>query len=258
MKKVIDKIGISGATLKWIAILTMLLNHLCFALTNKGVTDYFVNTANHYLTRGALVIFCFLISEGFYYTRNKVKYIFSIFAFAIVAEIPFDLCIFNTVINMGYQNVLWTLGIGALALVGIDYFERKPIQTIIVSIIAMSGSLYLACDASFIGVGMVIVFYYFRDVKWKRLLFSFIAYILLIMFYFWHFNTPTLASFPDTLANTGIWGSIYLEWHGLVAWPFLLLYNGKKGKNINKWFFYGFYPGHLLIIYLVVSLFLGF
>ncbi|MDE7430180.1 MAG: conjugal transfer protein TraX, partial [Lachnospiraceae bacterium] len=34
----------------------------------------------------------------------------------------------------------------------------------------------------------------------------------------------------------------------------LVLYNGeraKRGKNFSKWFFYVFYPGHLLILYLI-------
>ena len=30
----------------------------------------------------------------------------------------------------------------------------------------------------------------------------------------------------------------------------LLLYNGKKGKGL-KWLYYAFYPGHLLLLYLI-------
>lgn len=254
MKKVLDKIGINSAVLKWTAILLMLLNHICIGLTNFGVQNYFVNVANIYLTRGALVIFAFQISEGFHYTKDKFKYILTIFAFAIIAEIPSDLTITNTLFNLGYQNVLWTLGIGALALAGIEHYQRKPLISIVISIVAMCVALFAGSDASTIGVGLVIVFYYFREVKWQRLLFSALAFILLVIFFFWHGSTGSFSDIPDVVTNPGIWAAIIQECHGLAAWPLLLLYNGKKGKNINKWFFYGFYPAHLLLIYIVLSI----
>lgn len=40
------------------------------------------------------------------------------------------------------------------------------------------------------------------------------------------------------------------EWLMILALPLILLYNNKKGKNI-KYFFYIFYPTHILLLYLL-------
>jgi len=51
---------------------------------------------------------------------------------------------------------------------------------------------------------------------------------------------------------------ISLEWglisiFMLLAAPLMFYYNGKKGKSL-KYFFYIFYPGHFLILYLIKML----
>jgi hypothetical protein len=38
------------------------------------------------------------------------------------------------------------------------------------------------------------------------------------------------------------------EWYSLIAVPILLLYNGERGKYNLKYFFYIFYPAHLVIL----------
>ncbi|MBQ7682539.1 MAG: hypothetical protein IJT31_10085, partial [Oscillibacter sp.] len=60
-------------------------------------------------------------------------------------------------------------------------------------------------------------------------------------------------------AATGIvlWASLYDAGHGwvneaygLISLVPILLYNGQRGNyRMSKWFFYGFYPAHLLILY---------
>ncbi|MGN7403544.1 TraX family protein [Cytobacillus praedii] len=40
------------------------------------------------------------------------------------------------------------------------------------------------------------------------------------------------------------------QWQMLLALPLLLLYNGKKGFRL-KYFFYFFYPTHIIILYFI-------
>jgi energy-coupling factor transporter transmembrane protein EcfT len=67
--------------------------------------------------------------------------------------------------------------------------------------------------------------------------------ILILTFYLLRFHHP--------LAVTGGAVAMCWEWpYVLLAFPPLLLYNGKRGRQ-NKYFFYVFYPAHLLLIYFI-------
>lgn len=246
-----EKIGLNASTLKWIAIVFMFLNHLCCSLGEHGVSNYFVTDAHWYLTRISFIIFAFQIGEGFHYTHNKGKYILYIFVFALLTEIPFDLCFSNKVFMPGNQNVLFTLGFGALCLLGIDHFDRKPLPTIVITLTAMVICTWLSTDYGALGIVTIVSFYYFRDVKWKQLLFTLIIFTIINLTDYWHGMMSDGTGFVEAISSKELWDSFILEQHALAAWPLLMLYNGKKGRNVNKWFFYGFYPGHLLLIYLL-------
>ena len=86
------KIGVSALTLKWIAIVTMAIDH-------TGVVCYkWLGWTNRYLMlrhigRIAFPIFAFLLVEGFRHTRNRWTYFRNLLVFSVISEIPFDLTI---------------------------------------------------------------------------------------------------------------------------------------------------------------------
>ena len=47
-----------------------------------------------------------------------------------------------------------------------------------------------------------------------------------------------------------------IQWFSLLAFIFIFLYNGKKGKHESKWFFYIYYPSHLGVLIAISYLFL--
>lgn len=251
MHKIREKIGLNAATLKWVAIILMFLNHLCISLADHGVAGYFVTDAHWYLTRIAFIIFAFQISEGFHYTRNKFKYILYIFAFALLAEIPYDLCFSGKVFEITDQNVLWTLGFGSLVILGIDQCKRNPYYSILITFIGMVVCQILCTDYSALGIATIASFYYFRECRWKQLVFTLVVFAVINITDYMHFFYVDGYTIAEMFGSKDFWVKVVRELHALAAWPLLLLYNGKKGRNINKWFFYGFYPGHLLLIFLL-------
>jgi len=247
-------ISLNASNLKWIAIILMPINHLCAPLSYYTNTDsYFINEAHWYLTRVVFIIFAFLLAEGMHYTRSRKKYILSLFIFALISEIPYNLWYRMHVFDFSEQNVMWTLAISATAISLIDKYEKKPGISLLITLIAMCINTVLNGDYSFLGVAVVISFYYFRENRTKQLIITAIVYMVCNLTLRLHGYVGSGLSLSETLVSAKLWKGYFKGSHALLAWPILMLYNGQKGKNINKWFFYIFYPAHLFLVYLILK-----
>lgn len=249
------KKGFTGSTLKIIAMVAMLIDHIgavIFAriLMATGVsgldqtnTDAVMNwmatnadvfgtyTICRMIGRIAFPIFCFLLVEGFIHTGNAKKYAIRLFAFALISEIPFDLAFKSEVLEFGSQNVFFTLAIGFVTLIAYKKVEEKEFQNkftkilcqILVGMVGMFVAQILMTDYSALGVLVIVMFYVLRENRFYQ------------------------------IASGGI---LFLEnMSALFAFLPILAYNGKRGMNV-KWAFYIFYPAHLLVLYAICH-FLG-
>lgn len=121
---------LSGTTLKWIAVISMLIDHTAEVLINHNaaLTDP-IWAQIYVLMRGigriAFPIYAFLLVEGFLHTKDVKKYLARMLTFAVVSEIPFDLAVFHTPFYWGYQNVFFTLFLGLLALAGENVLHQS-------------------------------------------------------------------------------------------------------------------------------------
>ena len=118
------RIGLTGSTLKLIAIVTMFIDHVGAAIVARillqyradipvitaicGVMDYHtlyvVYMTLRTIGRIAFPIFCFLLVEGFLHTRDSRKYAMRLGIFALVSEIPFDLAFSSALLEFEYQH----------------------------------------------------------------------------------------------------------------------------------------------------------
>jgi hypothetical protein len=170
------KKGITGSTLKLIAIIVMLIDHTAATILDRtllargmgqldpadaqAAMDFMRENAGIYALNGimrligriAFPIFCFLLVEGFRHTHNKWKYTIRLGIFAIVSEIPFDLAFKNQVFDFTYQNVFFTLLIGLLVLMGFElvkekFGDKKWLPALaLVGAIALSGAITYTID----------------------------------------------------------------------------------------------------------------
>lgn len=241
------KSGFTGSQLKWIAVITMFIDHIGAVLLEYGllpkVSDavlagnsykflvadyhfwYVFNEVLRMIGRLAFPLFCFLLVEGYLHTKNIKKYALRLGLFALISEVPFDLAVFNSYFEPGGQNVFFTLLICLLVLWGLDYFEKTLIDSMmpfryLVPLTGILAAQFLQTDYAGFGILLIFLLYECRN----RRKFQCIAGAFLTLF-----NSYT----------------------GWIAFLFIWFYNGERGKQLPKYFFYGFYPAHLLLLFLV-------
>ena len=185
------KKGISGSTLKMIAIVTMLIDHIGAAVLARllmvnglGELDqtnadaimqwlsangalYWTYTIMRMIGRVAFPIFCFLLVEGFLHTHDVKKYAMRLGLFALLSEIPFDLAFSSKILEFNYQNVFFTLFIGLLTMIAYRAVEEKEewnqaLKVILYILIVAAGmalAYFLKTDYAEKGVFCIMVLY---------------------------------------------------------------------------------------------------
>lgn len=210
----------NGAVLKWIAIISMLIDHFAssflLAYNVTSAQDFQGMYANMRLVgRLAFPIFAFLIVQGYQHTSDIKKYIRNLFLFALISEVPFDLAFYRQPMHWGHQNIFFTLFLGVIALALYEKFEQIFKQGLAVLLFGLLAEI-LAVDYGLYGVFFIVGLGILRDKKLIQALFIIVMGSVQM--------TASLAVIP------------------------LWFYNGERGRQ-NKWFFYIFYPGHLALIY---------
>lgn len=232
--------GISGSTLKLIAIVTMFIDHIGAAVLEDSMlfTYFFQHSERSYIMistidlvlrligRIAFPIFCFLLVEGFVHTRDVKKYAIRLGLFCFLSEIPFDLAFFKEPFFLGHQNVFFTLFIGLLVLIGLKKFEGTGIKNgvgrVLCVVVGAGLARILRTDYDAFGVFVIVLFYLFR-------------------------NRPILRDITTMLI---LLICSPLEITGVIALLPIHLYNGQRGRQA-KYLFYLFYPVHLFILYCI-------
>jgi hypothetical protein len=229
--------GISGSTLKIIAIFIMIIDHIglgiWYRLPGLGylvpdvidqATWWSVYIVMRRIGRTAFPIFCFLLVEGFFNTKNHAKYAMRLFSFALISQLPFQYA-FQGLMNDGLNlNVFFTLFIGLILIWGMTKIkERWPNYYLFMPgwllSCAIAGFLAyrLDTDYDYRGILLIVILYLFRKTRLISLIAGYLSFL---------------------------WEAYCLPGF-ILAW----FYNGKRGLK-TKLLFYMVYPAHLFLIYL--------
>ncbi|WP_455501503.1 TraX family protein [Gemmiger sp.] len=220
-------------TIKMIAMFTMLLNHIANALlpARQPLTSAFL-----YIGYFTAVTMCYFLVEGYGYTRSKRKYAARLLGFAVAAQFPYQLA-FPDFGMAGFVqfNMLFTLLLCFLELVVLEKVKDPVLRTVCI-ILLICASLF--CDWALLAPIFTLLFAWAKaDPARKKLAFA--AAALLYGGMAWLGS----GSWADALGC-----GVPILVSGFVI---LYLYNGQraaKHRTFYKWFFYAFYPAHLLVL----------
>lgn len=249
--KVQKKILNSNA-IKLIAIAAMTIDHIAWAAF-PGYPKETLPLLMHLIGRLTCPIMCYFIAEGYHYTRDINKYTARLFLFAVISHFAY---IFASMDFDGWRSfvpfyngnllnqtsVMWSLawGLVMLRIANSDRIKGEPLRVLLI---------ILACVVSFpsdwscIAALCILAFGTNRG-KFKTQMLWMIFYVAIyaVVYFF---------------AIDKVYG--VLQMGVILSMPVIRLYNGERGKNaafnkLMKWFFYIYYPLHLLIIGLVQAL----
>lgn len=214
----------SAFILKIIAIVTMTIDH-AGAVVLKDM--FFLRM----IGRLAFPIFAFLIANGYVYTRDRKKYAVRLFVFALVSQYPFMLAF-----KSGWDlNIFFTLFLGLIAIGAHEYFmeKNKSLQASLSVLVLAVLATALHTDYGYYGVFLIFLFYYYRE---RFSILSVSVVILNLVF-----CTQIAMSYNYYSPR------MYVQCLSCLSLIFIYFYNNERGPRL-KYFFYAYYPLHLLIL----------
>lgn len=241
MKKCLD-----SNILKTIAIIAMTIDHITW-LAFPNYPHEALPVLLHIIGRITCPIMCYFIAEGYHYTKNINKYTARLFIFAFISHfayvfasgeyvdpksfIPFY---YGSVFNQ--TSVIWPLawGLVMLRIANSEKIKNQGIKTLLIVLICL---ITFPSDWSCIASLCILAFGTNRGKLRTQML--------------WMIFYTAIYAVVYGLAIDPIYGLIQMA--VVLAIPFIMLYNGQRGKNprinkIMKWLFYIYYPLHLAVI----------
>lgn len=231
--------GLSSFWLKILAIVCMTIDHATWMW--YGQLDPLVAICLRSIGRFTFPIMVFLLTEGYVYTSNRIKYAGRLFAFALISMIPFYM------MDGAPWNVMFTLFAGLSLLIIKDEcvlrFKQIDERVWLFLFLMIAAALSWFMDSVDWGFPGVLAIYAGGQVKNKRfralvitgVLFAGCVFGVLI-------NRPFVMK--DAIFYSGI----------LLSTGVLLLYNGELGytaKGKMKYAFYIYYPAHIFVLCMI-------
>lgn len=219
--------------IKYIAVILMALNHIANIFLKEGTVPFLLLRNLGYFTAPVM---CYFLVEGYYYTHSRKQYGQRLLLFALLSQIPFQIAFGEGQSwRLVRGNMILTLFICFLILVCLDERHVPPAAALIF--------LTAFCDWGMSAPLMVILFRNSRMNQKKRMRDFFIVSLVLFE-----------EGYMEAAGTVGI-RILYAFWECsavlLAGIVLIYLYNGEKGpcgSGFNRWFFYIFYPAHLLLL----------
>lgn len=227
---------------KLLAIAAMTVDHVAWLLF-PGYSREPLALLMHIIGRLTCPIMCYFIAEGYHHTRNVRRYISRLFLFAAVSHFAYVFASWTYVDRWSFlpfyygdilnqTSVMWPLAWGLVMLQAADSpripDKTKPLVVLLICLITFPSDW--SCIASL----CILAFGTNRG--------NFRAQMLWMVFYVGLYSAVYFFALDPVYA--------LVQMAVVLAIPVLKRYNGQRGPGgpWRKWFFYIYYPLHLLIL----------
>jgi hypothetical protein len=216
------------------AFVLNLLAAACMLIDHAGLLLFPSQIWMRAVGRLAFPIFAYFIGEGFYYTKNRLKYFLRIFLLGVACQIPYAVVGYplELEILITFSISLCLMALLRRAQTGFREKNEGAVWLIAFTMaVVCAGFLcyHVSVDYGFFGILLPVWMCPFE--KKSHRLAAFSAGLIALCAYY---------------AYPSLWD---LQNLCLLSIPLLLLYNGKPGKYRLKQFFYIFYPAHLAVLW---------
>ena len=246
------------SALKLLAMLCMLCDHLAKVVLSTGALCPVLGMAGNrqlmigleVIGRIAFPIFAWFVAEGCRKTGNRAKYLGRMAIFAVLSEVPFQLCFYRageTGLSLGCHNVMFTLLLASAGICVSDALRGRGMHEtpamLLSGVIAVSLGWVLQTDYNAWGVALIMMLYWLPEKKQRLILLGCWMTVFMLLWHGWNGQTLVWLR-PDGAV-------LILEWlGGMLSVPLLATYQGQRGRS-SKWLFYAFYPVHLAVLYAI-------
>ena len=227
---------LTSFSLKITALVTMLIDHV-------GLLFFPQYPVFRMIGRLSFPIYCFLLSQGFIYTKNRGKYLLRLLIFGFISAVPHTLFIYSEPFwKVGQSiNVMFELAAGFVVLILLDKAKKRRNSK------SLNAAVKLTC----------LTLCLFVSLAAQLLNFSYGAYGILLIAGFYLFSENARLQCLNLFVCTFLYYlvfSVELQLYAVFVCPLFICFNGKKGKPLFKYIFYFFYPLHLLVLYLIKTI----
>ena len=227
--------------IKMLAITAMTLDHIALVFVPSASILYYVMRMIGRLTAPLMT---FMLAEGYRYTRSRSRYLLRLVIFALISQ-PFY---FRLAFGRAPESILeycthWNVMLSlAISLIIMMLFNSRIKSCMSIVFLGCLISLAHFCDWSYLIPAWTIIFccYYERDKKKMGVFFVLASVNLQTLVYCKQFDSFISFSF---------------QYGTLLALIPISMYNGQRGnvrhKNLNRWFFYVYYPAHMIVLLVI-------
>ena len=222
--------------IKYLAVISMIVDHVTSVFFSADAISYILIKL---VGRVAAPAMCFALAQGFIHTSDRKKYLLRLIVFAFISQIPYSYYMSGS-IWFPTGNMLFTLACSFLLLEVVKHYKNLGILSIPIAICI----LYIATFTDWFVFGPLFTLSFYLNKGNKDLQALCHACISFL----------SLGYSAYVCIQHGLpWYSQVWQIGAILIIPIIYLYNGQLGRktSFNKWFFYLFYPLHLLMIRMI-------